>query len=184
MENNILPQKDLELHEAFAIILSRGNFTEYISDIAELVYKENLNRENLRITLNEYGIKNINDLKEEILDLLIIYIKLILDDHVITEKERKNVALLKKLFKIKEGDFLKYKYPEIEEIIHAQFKRLYADNKITIEEAIYKVEFQGLFDLSYDQFDKMKEIEIQRALEEGAKITDLDTVRYPKVLNS
>ncbi|MFA7471153.1 MAG: HNH endonuclease, partial [Weeksellaceae bacterium] len=40
-----------------------------------------------------------------------------------------------------------------------------------------------VFDLSYDQFDKLKEIEVRKALERGADISELDTARIPKVIN-
>lgn len=177
MENTL---HDLELHEAFGIILSKEYLRDYIADIAELILNKDLNKKTLKTVLDNYQIDKIENIKEELLYLLILYINLILEDHIITEKEKRNISLLKILFKIKEGDFFKYSYKEIENIIDRQIKRLYVDNKISKEEAIYRFEIQDIFDLSYDQLDKMKEKEIQRALEEGAKITDLDTAKYPK----
>ncbi|MEO5790170.1 HNH endonuclease signature motif containing protein [Gelidibacter sp.] len=58
MEKSI-SQNDLELHQAFEIILSIKTFTTYISDIAEMIYKGSLNSENLNTIVNEYKIKNI-----------------------------------------------------------------------------------------------------------------------------
>jgi hypothetical protein len=175
-----LPKNDLDLHKAFAIILSIESFSDYIIDIAELIYNSELNRENIQKVLEEHGIRKIEDVKEELMDLVIVYINLILNDNVISENEKYNVELLKKYFKIKEGDFYTKRYEEVEDILNRQFIKIYSDNNINMEEAIHNVDLQGLFNLSYDQFDKFKENEIRRAIEQGADITDLDTAKFPE----
>ena len=180
MKTTILPENDIELHNAFQAIVSNGNFNSCITDIAELIYNDNLNPDSFKEVLENHDIEKPQDIKENLLDLLINYIKIVLDDHAITDVEKKNVGLLKLLFKIKEGDFYKYRYYEIGDILRRQFKLLYEDNDISKEEAIYKVELQDFFDLSYDQFDLLKENEIRRALSEGADIKDLNTGRIPK----
>lgn len=176
-----LPQDDLKLQEAFRIIISIDSFSDYIVDIAELVYNGNLDKENLEKILKEHKISRVQDIKEELLDLLIVYINLILKDHIITDNEKRNIELLKIYFKIKEGDFYKYRRDAIEDSLTRQFEILYADNIIDKDEALCNVGLQDLFDLSYDQIDGFKEKEVRNALERGATITDLDTVKYPKV---
>lgn len=115
--------------------------------------------------------------------MLIVYINLILNDHIITENEKNNVRLLKMYFRIKEGDFINKRSNEVEDILQRQFERLYSDNLINTSESLLLVDLQGVFDLSYDQFDKLKEIEVRKALERGADISELDTARIPKVIN-
>ncbi|MGI5914081.1 MAG: hypothetical protein ACOX5K_05085 [Bacteroidales bacterium] len=171
---------DLELHKAFEIILSIENFSDYISDIAELIYKNELSSESLNDILKEYKINRIQDINEELLDLIIVYINFVLKDHSISFNEKTNIGQLKKYFKIKEGDFYKKKYNEIEEILHRQFERLYADNFINGDEDTHINHLQDIFDLSYDQFDEFKAKEVRRALNEGANISDLSTAKYPK----
>lgn len=180
----ILSKDDLELHDAFGVILSIESFSDYISDIAELIYNNELSREHLERTFWEHKISSVEDIKEELLDLLIVYINLILNDHIISEKEKSNIELLKLYFKIKEGDFYNNRYFEVEDILHRQFERLYFDNVINKEEALHNVDLQDLFDLSYDQFDEFKEKEVQKALENGADITDLDTAKYPEAFKT
>lgn len=175
-----LPKNDLELHDAFGIIISIESLSDYITDISELIYKNELDRENINKVLKDYQIRKIEDLKEELLDLLIVYINLILNDHIISENEKRNVKLLKMYFKINEGDFYKYRYQEVEDILHRQFERIYINNNINYEAALHKVELQGLFDLSYDQFEEFKEKEVREALERGADILNLDISKYPK----
>lgn len=178
-----LPKTDLELNRAFEIILSIKTFSNYISDIAEIIYNGSLNSENLNSILSEYKIKNIRKINEELLDLIIVYINLALNDHIISENERENIELLKRYFKIREGDFIEKRHSEIEDILQRQFERQYSDNKIDNLESIHNVYLQEIFDLSYDQFDKFKKREIINALERGADITELDTATYPKLAN-
>ncbi len=90
-----LPKDDLELHKAFEIILSIDTFSDYIIDISELIYKNELSRANISLVLQDHKINRIEEIKDELLDLLIVYINLILNDHIITENEKNNIKLLK-----------------------------------------------------------------------------------------
>ena len=176
----MLPNDDIALHKAFERILSQNDLSDYISDIVELIYKNKLSVKSLDQVLSEYEIKDIRSINSELLDLLILYIYEVLRDNIIDENEKRNIKILKLFFKIKEGDFYKNRYKEIENILHIQFEKLYIDNKISKEEALHNFKLRSIFDLSHEQFDKFKENEVRRALESGAKITDLDTSIIPK----
>lgn len=171
---------DLKLSGAFTIIASIPTLSPVISQIANSLKDDALDQKVLKQILHEHSKERIEDIKVECLDLLILYINLVLNDHIITENEYRNVEYLKLLFKIREGDLFKLRYEESKEIIYKQLERIYRDdNKISDEEALYQVNLQGLFDLSYDQFIDFKDREVRIALEKGADINDLDTVRYP-----
>ncbi len=171
-----LPKDDLELHKAFGTILSIENFSDYINEIVELIHMNEFDRPNLDRIFKEHSIKQIEDIKEELLDLLLVYINLILNDNVITENEAGNVKILKRVFKIREGDFYNYRYEEVEEVLNRQFERIYSDNQIDTEEALLKVGLQELFNLSYDQFLDLVNEEVKAALYRGGNLSDLDTV--------
>lgn len=177
--NTSLPNNDVELHKAFGTILTIDSFSDYILHIARLIYKDELNQQNILEILKIHKIDRIEEIKEELLDLLIVYINLVLEDHIITEKEKHNVALLKRYFKIKEGDFYKFRYDEVEDAIQQQFERMYEDKTISQTEALHSVELQEIFDLSYDQLEELRENEIIKALLKGAEITELDTSKIP-----
>lgn len=171
---------DLELTEAFAIIESIPTLSQVIKQIVGELKENTLNQQQLQQILSDNGLDGTADIKLDLIDLLLLYINLVLNDHIITPKEYLNCKQLKTLFKIREGDFYKLRYEEIKEVIYKQLERIYRDdNKISEEEAICKINLQGLFDLSYDQFLEFNEREIRIALEKGADIKDLDTVRYP-----
>jgi HNH endonuclease len=174
--STFLPKDDLELHKTFGTILSIENFSNYINEITELIHTNELDRSQLDRILKEHHIKQIEVIKEELLDLLLAYINLILNDNVITENEAGNVKILKRVFKIKEGDFYNYRYDELEEVLNRQFERIYADNKIDTGEGLLKVGLQELFDLSYDQFLDMVNNEVKAALYRGGNLSDMDTL--------
>ncbi len=148
----------------------------YIKKICRLIHTDELNQQSVDNILKEYNIIQIEDIKEEILDLILSYINIVLDDNVMTETEAGNVKLLKRFFKVKEGDFYNYRYQKLEGVLSKQFERIYADNKINTDEALHKVGLQELFDLGYDQFLKLVNKEVKAALERGASLDELDTV--------
>jgi hypothetical protein len=169
-----------ELHRAFETIFANGDFSNCVIDIIELVYCGKLTRNTLLCVIREHKIKNIADIKEELLNLLIAYINIMLEDNIITDDELRSLKILKLYFRVKEGDFYKKCYKGVENILHRQFEMLYSDNKIGTEEEKHDLRLQELFDLSYDQFDKFKENEIKKALLRGANITELNTAGFPK----
>ncbi|MDD3771478.1 MAG: hypothetical protein PHC38_02340 [Weeksellaceae bacterium] len=172
--NTALSKNDLELRKAFETIPSIKQLSNSVLEISQLVFTCEISRETIQDVLDKHQIENITSLKEELLDLLIAYVNLILDDHIVSESERFNIEILKKYFRIKEGDFYTHRYSEIENILHRQFERIYSDNDVNLEEAIHKVALQEVFDLSYDQFEEFKQNEISRAIEQGADATTLD----------
>jgi hypothetical protein len=172
-----------ELHKAFETIFAAGGFSNCVIDIIELVYCKKLNRNTLLDVIRKYKVKNIADIKEELLNLLIAYINIVLEDNIITDDELRSLKILKLYFRVKEGNFYKKCYKEVKNILHRQFEMLYSDNKISPEEEEYELRLQELFDLSYDQFDEFKENEVKRALSLGANITELNTARFYKNRN-
>lgn len=151
-----LPKNDPGLINSFRSISSIDGIPESINEICLLIADGNLTTTMLSSVLNEYHINKIDDIKHDLLNLLTIYIKIVLEDGIITSQEAANIEMLKKYFKIKEGDFYKYKYYEIKRILEDQFQLIYSDNQIDKEEALHKVKLQDIFDLSFNQFDKFR----------------------------
>jgi len=174
--NTFLYDDDLQIKEAFSSIMSSDSFSDYIKKISANIRDKKLDKQNLDSILNEYNIRKIEDIKDEILDMLLAYINFILNDNIITEKEAGNFKLLKRFFKIKEGNFYHSRYKAIKEILNNQFKNIYSDNQIDLQEALLKVSLQELFDLSYDQFLEIANKEAKAALQRGADFNQLDTV--------
>lgn len=122
----------------------------------------------------------IRTIKNEALEYLIAYAVFILKDDVITEEELFDFTALKRVFRIDEGDFIKFKSVEVLEILKQQFLRMYSDHIIDRKEAIANVKLQIMFDLSFDEYEKLKQDEVIAALIQGADPGDLDISKLPK----
>jgi hypothetical protein len=168
---------ELNLSEAMEMISFSNDFSGYMNDICKALCEKgtSVDRKTIDKILFEYNIE-YQDIKEELLNIIIDYAIIIVNDGIISQSESFNLKYLKRLFKIKEGDFFKLKQQEIKEIIQQQLYRLYSDNSIDTKEALYKVELQDLFDLSYEQMSLFVNPLVYEALERGANLTDLDTV--------
>lgn len=167
---------DEEFKEAFIKTITEGQFSNSVKEISKFIFSNHFDRQGVDVILQEYHVKEIQDIKEELLDLLLSYINLIIQDNFISENESKNLKFLKRLFKIQEGDFYNLRYKQIEEILDKQFQFIYSDNQINTKEALHKVGLQELFDLSYDQFLELVDKEVKAAMERGANADELDTV--------
>lgn len=167
-------QDELTLKSAFSEI-AQSDINDYTRSIVNLVCNNSLSKEAIQEILSQHAIDRIQDIKIELLDVLIAYANFVLKDSIITGAEGSNFEFLKIYFKIREGDFYRNRFVEIESIITKQLEKLYADNLITKNESINMVLLQDMFDLSYDQLDQMKEKFVTNAINQGAIITNLDT---------
>ncbi len=162
------------LQRAFSDI-AKNNVKSYVGDIIDLILGSQMNKESLQLVLVKYGFSGTHELKNELLDLLISYANVILSDEIIADDEQHNFKLLKLYFGIEEGDFHTYKSAEIHKIITTELDKVYDDQYVTKTETIHNQFLQELFGLSYDQFDKMKETFVLKAMNQGAQIKNLDT---------
>jgi hypothetical protein len=169
--------KELNLTEAMGMISYSNDFSGYMSDICKDLCEKgtSVDRKTIDNILVKYGVR-YKDIKEELLDIIVFYAMIIVTDGIISPNESFNIKYLKRLFKIKEGDLYKLKNNELKEIIQQQLYKLYIDNTIDEHEALFKVELQELFDLSYEQMSVFVNPLAYDALERGANLTDLDTV--------
>lgn len=151
---------------------------QYICEILKLLV-DNFELDVFNTILTKYNIQKIEDIKVECLDLLIAYADFILTDNIISENEIQDFSILKKVFRIKEGDFIKFKRFEVNEILKKEFIRIYSDNYIDKSEKLLNLNLQSLFDLSYDEFEHLKKDEVIFALIQGADPKDLDITRIP-----
>jgi len=149
-----LMYNDLDIAEAFTIVLEKTTFKDYITDIAKLICDNELKKENIDSILKQFNIYNIKDIKLDLLDLLLSYINIVINTHIITEKERRNIETLKLYFRIKEGDFYKYRCNEIKFVCQKQFARL-SRNNMDYSDELFWVGIQDMFDLSYSQLEKL-----------------------------
>ena len=146
------------MHETLNLILN-GKLTFYFFD--EFLKSKNL---------------TLKDVKAETLDVILDYAEMILDDDNLSEDEILSIRTLRAFLGVEEGDFQQFKRMDrVEAIIIEQLQKLYADNKIDQKEMLHKSELQGLFGLSYNEYqDIVNKVAIE-AYSRGADVRDLDT---------
>lgn len=172
---NLIPQPDSDFKSAMSSLKKNKELKPYLFEIADKLEKNQIDYEEFKEILERNNV-DYHDAKEDFLDFLLSYIDSILEDGIITEKELANIKTIKRLFKIREGDFFKLRLERVQSVLNKQFEKILEDQKVDKKEAVLKVGLQELFDLGYDQFQELSMEKIRKALEDGADLNDLDVV--------
>lgn len=157
-------------------ILATNKYSDKSSAIIKLVADDKMNLPALNSTLLEIKTKRITDLKDKLINVVLDYINMCLEDKAITHVEMEDFRKLKLFFRIQEGDFIKcHKEREIKQILISQLRYMQSDKIIDKKEALMKVDLQEMFGLSYDQFLKIENEVSKETICNGANPIDLDT---------
>lgn len=172
------------LSNSFSNYIRRPQIREHISphllETLDLMCQDGTTATDIDQSLASYRSQDTHHIKMESIDFMLGYADHILEDGAISEKEAYDFTALKRIFRIKEGEFLQYRSFEIREILIKEFIRIYSDHFVDRKEELEKVNLQALFDLSYDQFEEIKQNQVINALLNGANPSDLDITRLPK----
>ena len=152
-----MKSRSIDLKTAFQIIASKDKVQGNLLRVCELLYEKGMDsrRDDINSVLEELKIKSITSFKNEALKILILYIRLALNDNILSIEEKNNIKFLKLLFGIKDGDFKDNEsiYTQVKNIINIQLQLIYLDDdSIDNSEALHKVDLQEIFGLSYDDF--------------------------------
>lgn len=127
--------------------------------------------------LESNNIESIEALKEPALEVVLDYAELCLLDGILSPVELHYMKMLQMYFHIEPEDYEKFgKMDHVKSIILKQLQVYYADNYIDDDEVMAKGDLQGLFGISYGDFDELAQIVARLALERGADTNDLDTI--------
>ena len=146
-----------ELQSTLAQVLSHNTYKELTTALVKLIIDnpegriDPLARNEL---LRQYNIRRISDIKEQSLSVVLAYAEQCLEDGVMTDEEIKNMTLLKAYFGIEEGDFYRNnRQADVHRILSEQLTKMYADGVIDRNEAMLQSEMQGMFGLSYGEYE-------------------------------
>ena len=156
---------------AFEEIQKRIELPEYLKAICTKLSTEKTEIDVNKI-LNRCGI-NDSIAKVDFLHLIFEYIKLSLEDDLLTNEERDHIRYLKKIFHIQPGDFQLHISLQVERVITFQLSKIYEDDFVAPHEALLKVDLQELFDLSFDQMNEYSKKEAIVSIQNGAEAEDL-----------
>lgn len=133
-----------------------------MTEVLQTIIEREWSTMRMREIMANYRIKeNSASFKQECVDVAIKYVEACLEDDVLTQAEINGMSLLKRMLYIEEGDFYKYgKKDQVNGLIAKQLNRMYQDGEISKDDEISQVELQGLFNLSYREFDTIvKQVE-------------------------
>lgn len=157
-------------------LLASHDYSSCMTKTLDLILNDKMNSLELNRCLSDNN-SSIDDIKDEVLSLIIDYSKVILEDGIITKEEMRHISMLKLFYHIKEGEFFEFgKRDDVTVVLLQQLRKLYADNSIDRDEAVMKTELQELFGLCYDDFLEINNIAAKEAIERGADISKLDTI--------
>ncbi len=137
---------------AFSAYTTSRESSAFQQGLAEVAAAGRLDRTSIDTTCAEHAVEDLADVKQELLDLLMYYIRLCLADHDLTDQEVRAIRELKWLFRIEEGDCLELCGEDVRELLAVQMRRVLADKQVNHAEALHKFRLQEAFDLGYDQF--------------------------------
>jgi hypothetical protein len=153
--------KNWHYQDIIAAVLRTGGLPPHIYTLANVIHRYGLDRKRVREALREHGIYSLRHINDDLLDLLLAYLHLILDDHLINEEEYRDFELLKILFEIREGDFYQFRYTHIKSILEEQISIIWTDNQeLTPAEVMLQTSLEDFFDLTFDQY-----LEFERHIE-------------------
>lgn len=138
-------------HVLQTLLTNRENSAP-IKAVIEAILQHGLNRGAVQTALQPFGNADLSQYKDALLDTLLSYAGIILDDHAISDGEFADFGLLKVLFEIKEGDFYGSRPRQLRAVINHQMDYFTVDGKITADESFTTANIQGMFDLTSEQF--------------------------------
>jgi len=135
----------VDIKTAFELIVSKDKVQGDLLRVCELVYNKGFDarKSDVLDLLKELNFSSIKDFKDESLKILILYVRLALNDNVLSAQEKNNIKFLKLLLEIKDGDFKNNKaiFEQVKNIVKVQLELIYMDDEnIDNSEALHKVD--------------------------------------------
>lgn len=174
--DNSLQFKDMNIDKLkidLQEIYSKAELPVYIQEIISKITEGKITIDEVETICFNFNV-NYSMAKVDFLHLIFEYIRIALQDDILSFEEKEIIGYFKRIFKISPGDFIFHTREKVENVINYQLERIYNDNYITPEEALIKIDLQELFDLSFDQMNDYSKIEAITSLKEGADVGDLD----------
>jgi hypothetical protein len=154
------------LFEVFAQYIISHQPSGPIAEVADLLASGDFSKSAFDELCSELAVQQSPTFREELLDLLLFYIKLCLKDHKLTAEEMLTIRQLKIIFRIKEADLYKLKREDVKELLTIEIRRILNDKIVDQSEALHKVDLQRVLNLSYDQYLELTKEPIERIVDD------------------
>lgn len=143
---------DHTLSTIFQHYLETENPNGYLKKISELMISENLSRNTFDSMLEDEGLTGAPNLKESLLDLILYYAERCIQDHELSDEEQQNIWILCTIFRVEDGDFVKFRERAVQNIITTQISWILKDRFVSNSEELLQSNIQRAFGLGYDQY--------------------------------
>jgi len=147
-----MTNNSVDIKTAFELIVSKDKVQGNLLRVCELIYYKGFDarKSDVLDLLNELNVSSLKDFKSESLKVLILYIRLALNDNILSNEEKNNIKFLKLLLGIKDGDIKNNKliFEQVKNIVKIQLELIYMDDEsIDNSEALHKVDYKKFLDL-------------------------------------
>ena len=138
--------------EVFRKYLDTRNLSDPIRSVVELLTSDVFSSDSFdRLVATEVQPNNL-DIRENLLDLILVFARSCVDDHRLSEEEIYELENIAMIFRINKSDFRRLRSDAVNEIIYAQAVWILEDDYVTEKEEILQNDLQRLFGFSYDQY--------------------------------
>lgn len=132
--------------------LDSEKLPDSIRSIGELIVSDKFSRESFDELMQAEGLLAAPNLKEILLDLILVFMRACVEDHYLSEIEIAELGGLVTIFRVEEGEFYELRRDAVQEIIGAQAMWMLQDQYVTKQEEVLQRDLQRLLGLSYDQY--------------------------------
>lgn len=168
--------KSHKVTDAFNFYLVSRQSPGHLAKLVALLASGDLSQKHFDEFRIEWGSSGSSSLKEELLDLLLFYVDHCLKDHALTSKEKLSIRELKLLFRIKEGDFYKFRRREMKGLLVSEVSRILNDKSVDTVEALHQSDLQEVFGLGYDQYLEITKEPVRKIVDDAIEKITADNV--------
>lgn len=140
------------LREVIRRYLDSEKLSGPMRSICSLIASGAFSRESFDELMATEGLSSAPNLKETLLDLILVFTRECVEDHELSNAEMDELQVLTTIFRIEEGDFYELRRDAVREVISAQATWVLEDRYVSDQEEVLQRDLQRLFGLGYDQY--------------------------------
>jgi len=149
------------IEQAFGRFIKDRQPTGSVAKLAQLLASGCSSASEIEAVARDYAFS-----REDLLDLLVYFLESCFSNHSLDESKKSGLRKLKRLFRVKEGELYGLRERKVRDLLQQEIDGILGDGTVDPEGALYLVDLQEAFDLSYDQFLEVTRSSFDRVVEE------------------
>lgn len=135
-----------------------------LSEVCALGASSNLDSVRRDEILRAHGLEGEAGTRKHLLDLALEFVRSRLENGRPSEEAQVAIQTLKRFLGIREGDFVKLRPREVQEILVSHLEQALADGRLETQEDAEQAGLQRAFDLGFDEYLQMTRGEYERGI--------------------